>query len=91
MLAIYDSLRNTIYLYKNGNCKSIEFIEDDSLKFSKNGTVHYVEFIEGSPSIKLTPTAFYVNELIEGTFMYLLDESDAYITDESGNRLMIIM
>lgn len=80
-----------IYLYFNGECKAGEFIEDDSIKFSNDGTVHYIEFIEGNASIKLSPTALYASEFLERIVAYLMDESDVYLTDESGDCLTTII
>lgn len=89
LYAIWDT--TSIYLYTNGECKAGEFIEDDYFYFKNDGTVHYAEFIEGNPSIKLSPTAFYVSELLERVVEYLTDESDAYLMDESDNYLTAII
>lgn len=80
-----------IYLYYNGECKAGEFIEDDSMSFNNDGTVHYVQFIEGNSCIGLDSTAFYVAELLERGFVYLTDEADTYLVDESGNNLTTII
>ena len=89
LYAIWDS-RN-ISLYANGECKAGEFIEDDYCSFNNDGTVHYVQFIEGSKSIKLDKTAFYASELLERIVVYLTDESDVLLTDESDNCLTSIV
>lgn len=89
LYAIWD-LKN-ILLYYNGECKANEFIEDESMSFNSDGTVHYVEFIEGSKSIKINHNAFYVAELLERVTVYLVDETDDYLTDESGNYLTTII
>ena len=80
-----------IHLYHSGECKAGEFIEDDSMSFNNDGTVHYVQFIEGASSLELSPIAFYVAELLERGTVYLTDESDVYLTDEYGNRLTAII
>ena len=82
---------SAIYLYSNGECRADEFIEDNKLSFRSDGTVHYLEFIEGSSSIRLSPNAFYASELIEHDIAYLTDESDTYLTDEFGNRLTTLV
>lgn len=89
LYAIWDT--KNVLLYANGECKAGEFIEDDYKYFGSDGTVHYVQFIEGSSSIKLDATAFYVSELLERVSVYLTDESDVYLTDESGNYLTTII
>lgn len=89
LYAIWDI--TSIYLYASGECKAGEFIEDDVLSFNNDGTVHYVQFIEGSPSLYFDSTAFYATEFLERTIVYLTDESNAYLTDESGNRLTTII
>lgn len=89
LYAIWDI--TDIYLYFNGECKAGEFIEDDYMSFNNDGTVHYVEFIEGNSSIGLDSTAFYVAELLERVVAYLTDESDIYLTDELGNDLTTII
>lgn len=89
LYAIWDIA--DIYLYYNGECKAGEFIEDDSMSFNNDGTVHYVQFIEGNSCIGLDRTAFYVAELLERVFVRLTDESDNYLTDESGNYLTSII
>ena len=89
LYAIWDV--TDIYLYHNGECKAGEFIEDDSMSFNNDGTVHYVQFIEGNPSIELDSTAFYVSELLERVVMHLTDESDVYLTDEFENYLTTII
>lgn len=81
----------SIYLFSNGECKAEEFIEDNFLTFNDDGTVHYTQFVEGSPTICASPNAFYVNELIENIFAYLVDEYDAFLLDESGNYLTAIV
>lgn len=80
-----------IYLYYNGNCKAEEFIEDDSASFNNDGTIHYVQFVEGNPFIELDQTAFYVAELLERTIVSLIDEYENYLVDESGNYLTTII
>lgn len=80
-----------IYLYYNGECKAAEFIEDDCCSFNNDGTVHYVQFIEGSPTLALNSTGFYVAELLERIIMNLTDESDMYLVDESDNYLTAII
>ncbi len=82
---------NEISLYFNGECKAGEFIEDGTMSFNDDGTVHYIQFIEGYPSISLDPTAFYVSELLERGVVYLINESGEYLTDELGNRLTTII
>lgn len=89
LYAIWD-LRN-ICLYANGMCKAGEFIEDDSFSINSDGTIHYIQFIEGSPSIYFDNTAFYATEFLERAVVYLTDESDIYLTDETGNRLTTII
>ena len=89
LYAIWDI--TDIYLYYRGECKAGEFIEDDSMSFNKDGTVHYVQFVEGNPSISMNRNAFYVLELLERGVAYLTDESDIYLTDEYGNRLTTIV
>ena len=89
LYAIWDI--TDIYLYYDGECKAGEFIEDDSMSFNNDGTVHYVQFIEGNSSISLDSTAFYVAELLERVVMRLTDESDVYLVDESGNYLTTII
>ena len=89
LYAIWDI--TNIRLYVSGECNASEFIEGDSFGFYNDGTVHYVQFIEGGSSIKLTPNAFYTAELLERAVMYLTDESDVYLTDESGNYLTTII
>jgi uncharacterized repeat protein (TIGR02543 family) len=88
LYAIWDTTE--ICLYSNGVCKAGEFIEDEYTGFNNDGTVHYVEFIEGASGIKLDTNAFYVKELLERIVVHLTDESDAYLTDEFGNRLTTI-
>lgn len=54
-----------IYLYSNGNCEAIEFIEGGSTAaFYDNGEVGMPQFVEGS-SISITASKFNVSELIE--------------------------
>lgn len=89
LYAIWDI--TNIYLYASGECKAGEFIEDDCYSFNDDGTIHYVQFIEGSPSIRLDSKAFYAKELMERVTMQLVDESDAYLIDESGNYLTTII
>lgn len=89
LYAIWDI--TDIYLYYNGECKAGEFIEDDFMSFNNDGTVHYVQFIEGNSSIGLDRTAFYVSELLERVFVHLTDETDNYLTDEFGNYLTSII
>ena len=89
LYAIWDE--TNIYLYHNGECKAGEFIEDDSKSFNNDGTVHYIQFIEGNSSIELSPTAFYVAELLERITVYLTDESDVYLLDESDKYLTTII
>lgn len=81
----------SIFLYTNGECKADEFIEGDYFGFNNDGTVHYIQFIEGSPKIKLDSTAFYAKELLERGIVYLTDESDIYLVDEFGNQLTSIL
>ena len=81
----------SICLYVNGECRATEFIEDDSLYFNNDGTIHYVQFIEGETSIKLSPNAFYVAELAERIIVNLTDELDSQLTDEYGNYLTAII
>ena len=89
LYAIWDI--TDIYLYYNGECKAGEFIEDDSMSFNNDGTVHYIQFIEGNSRIGLDRTAFYVAELLERVFVNLTDEEDNYLIDESGNYLTSII
>jgi len=89
LYAIWDA--TSIYLYANGECKAGEFIEDDYFGFNNDGTIHYVQFIEGAPSIYLDSTAFYATEFLERVVAYLTDESDVYLIDESGNSLTTII
>ena len=81
----------SIYLYTNGECRADEFIEDSNFSFNSDGTIHYAQFIEGEPSIKLCQTAFYAKEFIERVIVYLVDESDIYLTDEFGNNLTVLI
>lgn len=81
----------SICLYTNGIFKAAEFIEDDYYRFDNDGVVHYVQFIEGSTSIKLDPATLYVMELLERSIVNLTDESDVFLTDESGNYLTAII
>jgi uncharacterized repeat protein (TIGR02543 family) len=54
-----------IYIYSNGNCKAIEFVEGGStLAFYDNGEVGMPQFVEGS-SVSITSSKFTVSELIE--------------------------
>lgn len=89
LYAIWDA--TDIRLYFDGKCKAGEFIEDDSMSFNNDGTLHYIQFIEGNSAIKLSPTAFYASELLERVIAYLTDELDAYLIDENGNRLTTII
>ena len=89
LYAIWDT-RN-ICLYASGECKAGEFIEDGTMSFNNDGTVHYIEFIERSPSIHLSPDAFYAAEFLERVIAYLTDESDIYLTNESGDYLTTIV
>lgn len=89
LYAVWDE--TNIYLYANGCCKAGEFIEGDYCGFNKDGTVRYIQFIEGSPSIYFNSTAFYATELLERVAVYLTDERDNYLTDESGNNLTMII
>lgn len=81
----------SVCLYYNGECKAAEFIEDDLLNFGYDGSVHYNQFIEGSPFIKLEKDAFYALELLERSVVYLTNELDVRLTDESGNYLTAII
>lgn len=81
----------SIYLFSDGKCNAVEFIEDDCLSFNNDGTVHYVCFIEGNQSIQLSPASFSAAELLERIPYYLVDELDAYLLDESGNYLIAII
>lgn len=89
LYAIWDM--TNISLYATGECKASEFIEDDSFCFNNDGTVHYVQFIEGNPSIMFGSDALYVSELLERVVVYLTDELDANLIDESGNYLTAII
>ena len=89
LYAIWDA--TNILLYKTGECKAGEFIEGDTFGFYRDGTVHYVQFVEGNPSIQLNSTAFYAKEFLERVVVYLTDESDIYLVDESGNQLTTII
>lgn len=89
LYAIWDI--TNISLCFNGECKAGEFIEDDSMKFNNDGTVHYVQFIEGNSSINLNSTAFYASEFLERITAYLIDESENNLMDESGNYLTTII
>lgn len=89
LYAIWDI--TDIYLYYNGECKAGEFIEDEFMSFNNDGTVHYVQFIEGASAIGMNRNAFYVSELLERVVMHLTDESDVYLIDESGNYLATMM
>ena len=89
LYAIWDT--KNIYLYTNGDCKAGEFIEDDCFSFNSDGTVHYVQFIEGSPSVYMNSTAFYASELLERVVAHLTDESGVYLTDEYGNYLTAVI
>ena len=89
LYAIWDLV--DIYLYFGGDCKAAEFIEDNVCSFNNNGTVHYIEFIEGNSSISFDSTAFYVKELLERVVVHLTDESDIYLTDELDNDLIAII
>lgn len=63
LYAIWDEKK--IYLYKTGICKAGEFIEDDYRFIKNDGTVHYVQFVEGEPSIRFGKDALYATEFIE--------------------------
>lgn len=89
LYAIWDT--TSIYLYANGECKAGEFIEEDYCGFNSDGTVHYVEFVEGNKSIQMDSSAFYVSELLEHVVMRLTDEFDDYLIDESENYLTTII
>lgn len=89
LYAIWDT--TSIYLYADGTCRAGEFIEDELFILNGDGTVHYVQFVEGNNSINFTPTAFYAAEFLEREVMYLTDELDVYLTDESENRLITII
>lgn len=89
LYAIWDI--TDIYLYYDGECKAGEFIEDDSMSFNSDGTVHYIQFIEGNSAIGLSSTAFYVSELLERSVSQLTDEYGAYLVDELGNYLTTII
>ena len=89
LYAIWDT--TDICLYVNGVCKASEFIEDDCRSFNNDGTVHYIEFIEGASSIGLNSTAFYAKELLERIVVRLTDETGEYLIDESGNYLTTIV
>lgn len=55
-----------ILIYSNGNCKARFFVEDvDFLGFKNDGSVHGVEFIEGT-SMDLNNNNFCFIEIIEG-------------------------
>lgn len=81
----------SICLYTNGDCRATEFLEKDYCSFNNDGTVHYVQFIEGSTSIKLDKDAFYAMEFIERSIFNLTDESDVLLKDELGNYLTAII
>ena len=81
----------SICLYANGECRAREFIEENNLYFSDDGSIHYVNFAEGSASIKLAPEAFYATEFSERYVVRLTDELDAYLIDEYGNYLTTII
>lgn len=81
----------SIYLYSNGECRANEFIEDDRFSFDSDGSVHYVQFVEDSSSINFDHAAFHASELLERLAVYLTDESDTYLIDESGNRLIALI
>ena len=80
-----------ICLYTNGECRAKEFVEEDYLCFYKDGSIHYINFTEGSTSIKLAPEAFYATELSERYTAKLTDELDIYLIDEYGNYLTTII
>ena len=80
-----------IYLCTNGECRANEFVEDNHCSFNNDGTVHYFEFIEGYPSIKLDKSSFYVYELLEHSVVYLTNEYDELLIDESDNYLTAIV
>lgn len=81
----------SICLYANGECRATEFLENNYCHFNNDGTVHYVQFIEGDTSIKLDKAAFYAMELIERSIFNLTDESDVLLKDELGNYLTAII
>lgn len=81
----------SICLYANGECRATEFSENNYCRFNNDGTVHYVQFIEGSTSIKLDKAAFYAMEFIERSIFNLTDESDVLLKDELGNYLTAII
>ena len=89
LYAIWDT--KNIFLYANGSCKAGEFIEDEYFSFNNDGTIHYVQFIEGDTSIYLERTGFHAKEFLERVSVYLTDESDVYLVDESGNYLTTII
>lgn len=81
----------SIILYKNGECKSEEFIEDNYCILKNDGTVHYVEFIEGDTPICFKKDGLYAFELLERSLVYITNESDLALTDEFGNYLTAII
>lgn len=89
LYAIWDT--KNITLYKNGNLKAGEFIEEDHCSFNNDGTVHYVQFIEGNSAICFKSNGLYVAELMERSVSRLTDESDNYLVDEFGNYLTTII
>lgn len=72
LYAVWDN--TDIYIYFNGECKAGEFIEDDTMSFNNDGTVHYVQFIES----------------LEPYVVNLTDESWENLTDELDNNLTTI-
>lgn len=81
----------SIILYTNGECKSEEFIEDNYCAFKNDGTIHYVEFIEGDTPICLKKDGLYTFELLERSLVCLTNEYDLALTDEFGNCLTAII
>lgn len=54
-----------IYLYSNGNCKAIEFVEGGTVTmFNDGGQVCMPQFVEGS-TLSISSSGFNVEELIE--------------------------
>lgn len=80
-----------IYLFKNGKCKAEEFIEGNYYEFNKDGTVHYIQFIEGDYALHLNKTGFYAEEFLEHEIAYLTDELDVKLIDENENYLTTII
>ena len=82
---------SSVFLFKTGECKSEEFIEYDSFYIGRDGTIHYANFIEGDYSVRFKSDAIYATEFIEKTIVYLMNESDSLLTDESGNCLISVV